>query len=171
MGHNVEGIRKTFFGKAPVVMDLNFFHVGRKQGSSSVGLLHESRVIRTRLRGGNVVISEIPHNHIINADSPQFPEGLEIILPYRKDSPGYHKLYRLPALHMAELERELEETRLKMAGMIEANSLQSPEQLMELVKDLLDITQKFHEKTTLVTQEAPVTVPGKPEGFTRPGER
>lgn len=158
-----EKVQSRFFQKSRVVLDLNFFCIGRLENINPAGGFHSDYVIRFKFwpwaKNANVTLGKVPAGMVKSANSPYFLEGMEIILPYITTSPGYQLLQNYPILRLADLERRKDELELELLRRVQqAKGLQTIAQYREAIEDILDLFESYKIKTSRMP-ETPITMP------------
>lgn len=154
-------VRGRFFQKLRVVDNLNDLCIGRKEDETP-GVLRSAITMRTGFWGGRIHINSIPKEAIITIPagySPQFPEGIDYILPFQKDSPGWHFFHQLPLFKLSQVERALKEKERELAAIIETGQVKTPEELMQWASEMMDLLSDMRKKGEINIPEAPMVVP------------
>lgn len=89
---------------------------------------------------------------------PQHPDGIDIIYPYDKTSPGYRYFISLPKVKLKIQEQQMEVMKIRLTDMIETVGMQTPEQLKENLMEVLDIMEKIFAKGTMIRAPPMTTV-------------
>ena len=146
------GVKNRIFGVGSrVQIDLNFLVIGRYAGGQS-GLLHTVRRIRTGFFKGHFTTGNVPNEFFragMPSEFPQFPEGVDIVFPYIKESPGYRLFVSLPATKLKIMENQLQEMKIYLANIIQSATMYTPEQLKEELMGVVDILDKMQTRGTL----------------------
>lgn len=145
------------FHKSKTIVELDFGHIGLFEGEMTFGPWESVYRIRTKMRGGIFTTKPIPHGHALLIGAgvfPQHPQGIEIIPPCDKNSPGYQFFYKMPLMRMKMLEQDLEEANRIIEDLITVNMKQmSPEQIKENLTEIYDIFRKGKQAITGAIQE------------------
>ena len=137
--------------KARGVWDLNYFLCGRKIHEKPIGGLQVQYSYRTGFFGGRMDLGEVPVTQIKRVNTLRNPEGLDIIMPFKKDSPGYHEFITMPLFKMQLLETRLAELELDIQSRIEsAAEMKSFAQLQETVFSIVDMIKEVRKQTEMI---------------------
>lgn len=132
--------------KAPVVMEMDYMHIGLLAGRTWNGYMTQGLGIRTKtFRGGIYWMDDVPYNHaktIGGETFPQFRSGMIIIPPYKKHSPGYKIFMEEPLVRMKILDLELAHVKIKLATLIERED--TPASLKEDLVTVMDLLERLN---------------------------
>jgi hypothetical protein len=126
------------------MFDLNYFYGGKRDRGSVVPEddYHSTVHIRTRMRGGIKSLSQVPNNFIVPVEALQFPEGLDVILPYIRTSPGYRLFETSPLIRMKDLQHQVFVLHVSLKNLAsEMNQITNINALQERILALLDVVK------------------------------
>ncbi len=130
--------------KPPGVIDMDYFIVGRATYDQPAGALKHNVSLRTGFFGGHVQIGDIPNSKRVPVKSIYSPEGILLILPFRKGSPGYQIFEEMPLFKLKNLQEKFDNLQIKVSQLMEeAEASRSPEQLKEMIYNIGDMMSTF----------------------------
>lgn len=136
----VRGFQDRFMQKPEGVFYLDMLCAGRKTIERPVGPLFHQLGMRTGFFSGHINIGEVPNAKIKKFSSIHNPEGITVILPFRKGSPGWKIFHDLPLAQLSEMQSRLEEVTIQLANAVEAaQDIRSTEQLKQLLFNVYDM--------------------------------
>lgn len=163
----IKAIGGRFFGKAPAILLMDWMIPGRVVDGTPVGLVHTIYKIRTGFIRAHPVTANVPNSHVIQFPAglfPKFPEGLVLVTPHNKSSPGYKFLNYLPLMRMKILEQELDEIKIRLATIIESADYASPEHIKEQLMGMIEILEKIRIRGSMTGPETTLTTSLIPPG-------
>lgn len=153
----VSDVRNRFLQKPKAVFDMNWLLAGRKISEKDLTPLRVTYEYRTGFFGGKVNYNEgstIPKESIIRTTTTYNPEGLEIIPPIIRGTPGWVLFSEKPFAQLALLRQEITELQMKLA--VKATTLTEVKdftQLKNIVNEVVDMFGTVRRKIETIQNE------------------